>query len=93
MSTIFNKRFDNDPNETRLTYKYTGQAHILQACLDYTGTPSPLTCTVDGNNVKMVAQKTKVRDIIAAYDNGETEHFACIKSFTKLFKDTVSRCK
>ena len=55
MSTIFNKRFGNDPNETRLTYKYTGQAHILQACLDYIGTPSPLTCTVDGNNVKMVA--------------------------------------
>jgi hypothetical protein len=70
MSSIFNKRFDNDPNETRLTYKYTGQVHILQVCLDYKGTQSPLSCTVDGNNVKLVAEKGKVRDIITAYDTG-----------------------
>jgi hypothetical protein len=72
MSSIYNKRYENDEKETQLTYKYTGQARILQACLDYKGTRNPLSCTTDGDNIRKLAQKAQVRDIVTIYDTGKT---------------------
>jgi hypothetical protein len=46
---------------------------MIQACLNYEGTESPLTCTEDGQNVRIIAEQSGATDIVSLYDDGSTE--------------------
>ena len=62
-----------EERENDIKYKFCGQTRMLQVCLNYEGSESPLTCTIDGENLKNVAIKAGVKDIVSLYDNGTTE--------------------
>ena len=61
--------------------------------MNYKGTPGPLTCSVDGDNVRKIAEKSKVKDIVTMYDTGSTELYANVTNFKKCLKEMVSRSK
>ena len=45
---------------------------MVQVCLDYKGTEGELHCIKDGENLKKVAMKCGVKDILSIYDDFST---------------------
>ena len=92
MASTYRQRYFGEEKENRIQYPYKGQARFLQICLDYEGTDSPLTCTVDGNNLREVAIKNGVKDIVSLYDNGGTELHPSKENVVQQFIEMADRC-
>mmetsp|Transcript_99558 Transcript_99558/g.285983 ORF Transcript_99558/g.285983 Transcript_99558/m.285983 type:complete len:357 (-) Transcript_99558:105-1175(-) len=45
-----------------------GEVHMLIMALDYKNTASPLTCSMDGRNMQILARACGVQDCVAMYD-------------------------
>lgn len=92
MSSTCKQRFYGEDRENDLKYKFTGQCRMIQVCLDYEGSESPLTCSIDGENLRHVAEKAGVKDITALFDNGSTELHPTKANVLEQFVGAAERC-
>ena len=92
MPTSCEQRFFGEEKENRIKYPFKGEVRFLQVCLDYEGDEA-LTCTVDGANLRDIAIKNGVKDIVCIYDNGTTELFPTKENVAKEFIAMANRCK
>eukprot|EP00746_Dinoflagellata_sp_MGD_P057751 gnl/MRDRNA2_/MRDRNA2_24835_c0_seq1.p1 gnl/MRDRNA2_/MRDRNA2_24835_c0~~gnl/MRDRNA2_/MRDRNA2_24835_c0_seq1.p1 ORF type:complete len:325 (-),score=63.80 gnl/MRDRNA2_/MRDRNA2_24835_c0_seq1:428-1321(-) len=83
------QRAHDNNNASGTAPKYTGsQSHMIVIALDYPGTGNELTCTEDGDNMKDLAQKCGVQDIVSLYNNDGNK-----ETVIETIKDVGSRCE
>jgi len=83
------QKASNTNNATQQAPKYTGgQAHMIIIALDYPGTGNELTCTEDGDNMKDLAQKCGIQDVVCLYNNDGNKD-----QVSDAIRDVASRCQ
>ena len=93
MSSTYKQRYLGTEKESRVKYQFTGQLRLIQVCLDYEGTESPLSCTVDGDNVREIVAKSGATDIVSLYDNGSTPLYPTKENVINEFVSMCGRCQ
>lgn len=64
-----------------------GEVHMIILALDYPGTGNELTCTIDGNNMKELAETCGVEDL-TVYENNDCNK----EAVSELIAEVGSRC-
>eukprot|EP00759_Apiculatamorpha_spiralis_P042448 PhF_6_TR40497/c0_g1_i2/m.60595 len=92
MASTWRQRYFGEPKESEVKYRIKGEVRMVQVCLNYEGTESPLGCIIDGKRLRDKAIASGVNDITSLYDDGSTPLFPCVADVKQAIRDTASRC-